>query len=616
MLAIERNSRKSFYFTKDRPAPISESVLATFSGKTAQRAFLEALDELHKKSPPHSVIEFADIEDKLNRPGDDNYIRRMFNKKPLCDYIQQIEFSSEANQAQKWAKCYSLNYEKLSGLPNDNVKDGTASKPSIVAQENRAAKELGYNKSITASMSIATAEVTRFVSFARSSTQTEDTLTDGKNGYVKIHTGNKRIVAVQDVVVILACVYLTYAYHKYRLPYYQQNKIKHPPNQTLLSLSAIRSVLKKPRNPDVYKMIRESLDVTRDTAYDFMGELKIDGGSTSKEKGIKRRRILECDAILNTLPSNKAEARTAFYDANIFILKWDDELFSSIIQSSALFALPKELITIDPVLVVLYLKLRGMDRLKVTKGWGAEINTALNQFLHNYLTLTTQEFFKVLRKYSRKKIDMDGLDIAVSDDTATLYLFGYELTLNSEVNEITIVARRDIVYQYANVDPEREAPTHWNELAAMLMEIIETDDEVNARQEQRVLEQKQYGNYTVVRDPAIEKSCVITCYTDDSTLSVLATMFQSFELKQAELLEMFKNIRSACEPVNIGKVSLKNLIHEMLNYYNNIDGVSIDNLVVYFSSRADLAKRVERMMRNGLTIDEDIMSDIVTYLDS
>ncbi|MCG9575365.1 DUF3346 domain-containing protein [Vibrio tubiashii] len=603
MLHIERDNRKSFYFTMGRPLPIHASVLARFEKQKAQLKFLQILDDLHCKATPKSVIEFEQINEALGKDSD-NYIRRTIVKSPLSDYIKRLPFDSN-NHAHKYATCYSLNYEALSTqfienepteeLPSieqtSSQSDTTLVTQTRVALENERAKSEGFDKNITASMAVATPELTKFLGLARNDSRDSDIQKLGDRGFVKITTSKQqdRIAGAKDVVVILACVYLTYAYHKYRLPFYQNNGIKHPDNRTIVSINSIRQLMKKSRTTDVYQSIRKSLDVTRDTTYDFMAELKLDSGQL--EKGITRRRILECDTILDELPSTKEEALNAFYSSNIFILKWDEELFESIIQSETLFALPPDLITIEPILVVLYLKLRSIKQLKVSKRAKAVTKQfALSQFLQNYVNLTPKEFYRIVRKGGKgsQRKTIEGFIVnETSEQQYRLNLFGYDIWVDEDKNEAQITANREEIYRWAQIG-DRESPTHFNELAAQLMDIIEQDDEVNARHTGRQIEINRSKHYVTLKEKGHPTCFTISALTTDSMLSMCATLLQDENTPKSELIVKLKELRAKCELLELDKEYLTGMLKSILRYYHSAVQPTIESLTVFLSKEKDV----------------------------
>ncbi|MGD8116891.1 replication initiator protein RctB domain-containing protein [Vibrio sp. TRT 29B02] len=616
MINIERTSRASFYFTHDRPSPISEEVLTQFNRVKAQKKLLLELNELHQNTEPHSVIELDEILNRIGKSGD-NYLRRAFTKEPLSRFIKKIPFRSEQNQAHKWATCYSLDYKALSGnIPHQPEERVDTTKPNIVVKENEAAKGMGYSKSITATMPVTSAEVTKFLSFARSSEKTNDVQRVSPTDWVTIKTSNKRIVAVKDAVVILAAVYLTYAYHRYRLPYYNHNRISTPPNKTVLSISALRQALQKPRNVGTAMSIREALDVTRDTVYDFIGNITdITGETDTEEAASIRRRVFNCDAILNTLPNTDEEAKTAFYDANIFVIEWDDELFNSIINSKSLLALPQNLLTLDATLVVLYLKLRANKELKTKNSGDSEMTTGLNQFLHNYLGMETVEFLKVVQKAGKKH--REGVEFHLDNPhEIKIELFGYLICVRAEANELYIKAIRHLVFQFAGVSPNHDAPTHWNELSAKLMSIIENDHEVNARQPERKLGVEINNGVVTVTDSETGNSCIITNLTSEKLISRFATLLQSQAQPQATLVSEFTKLQRDCTKPVIGEKAVRAIMADLIAYYRvEIDQSALMNLlVVYFSDKPEKAEQIERAVYLSLIIDDSILSDIVTYL--
>ncbi|WP_155274483.1 replication initiator protein RctB domain-containing protein [Vibrio nigripulchritudo] len=571
------------------------------------------MDELHNDTEPHQVIEFHSILELIGKEGD-NYLRRAFSKKPLSDYIKKIPFRSEKNQAHKWATCYSLDYKALSGAtPVVPQEPAPIEKTNIVVKENEAARTMGYSKSITASIPVTSAEVTRFLSFARSTDKVTDVQRVNATDWVTIKTSNKRIVAVKDAVVILAAVYLTYAYHRYRLPYYTHNKIN-PPNKTVLSISALRQALQKPRNVGTAMSIREALDVTRDTVYDFIGNISnLTGAADIEEAASIRRRVFNCDAILNTLPNTDEEAKTAFYDANIFVIEWDQELFNSIINSKSLLALPKNLLTLDATLVVLYLKLRANKELKAKGSGDSEMVTGLNQFLHNYLGMETNDFLKVIRKAEKK--EQEGVEI-ISDDPNEIHmaLFGFLVVIKSQANELYIKSIRHLVFQYAGVSSNHDAPTHWNELSAKLMSIIENDHEVNARQVERQLDVETTNGITTVTDRESGNLCIITKFTNDQLINSFATLMQSSTQSKSTLITEFKKLRAECSEPIVSEKTIEAVIADLVAYYDvQLEHGALTNLlVIYFSDHSDQAQQVERTVSSGFIIDDKILCDIVT----
>ena len=635
MLHLARKTRSSFYYTAERRLPIHDDTYAKFSKQKGQRELLLALDSIHGDTQANTAIEFDKIQELITS-NSDNYIRRTITKLPLADYIKELEFTDTTGNAHRYAKCITLDYERLSNIKtaptseiviekqiNNDIQPET--EKSQVLLENELAKQEGFDKSLAPSVSFATPELSRFLSLARNAAMDKDLQPLGDGSFVKITTSKEqeRIVNAKDVVVILACVYLTYAYHHYRLPFYQQNAIKTPPNRTVVSLNIIRKLMKKSRTTEVNYAIRESLDITRETAFDFMLELMMDDEEVSSQlkSKIVRRRILECDSIINEKLKTLEDADKAFYKSNIFILKWDEELFASIIDSNSLFALPPDLIAIEPILVVLYLKLRSMKKLrfKASRKTNVELEFVLSSFLANYMNVSQKEFLKILQQAKRsnerkKSAKIQGLDIELGESHCLLKLFGYTFTFDLQKDAMSLVANQDDIHQYAKIESDRRTPTHENTLAMHLMQMIAEDDEVNSQVKKRRLKLEKHRHYILVNDPNVEGQYIVTSRTTDDTLMMYATLLQDESNSVTELMLKLKDYRARCEPMALAVEYQRKLLRTVLRYFSPVIAPTSETLVKFLADNPSLEAMLVRSAEMNIEFSHDIIMHYVHFL--
>lgn len=631
MLRLPRSSRSSFYYTQGRSLPISESVTALFARQKGQYDLLVTLNKMHAEYPPNTVIEFSEIFERIaSKSG--NYIRRTINKPPLSNYIKILSFEDTQGNAHNYAKCITLDFEALASLNQTCVEEiqATKSKPpvsdsgkSIVVTENELAKEQGYSKNLPTNIpSFATPELTRFLGYARNDILEQDMQRMGDGKFVKITTNKEqsRIVNAKDVVGILACAYLTKAFHQYRLAFYQQNGIRRPDNRTIISLSTIRRLLKKSRTKEVNDAIRETLAVTKETVYDSWVDLMVDGKPDPSRGETIRRRIFDCQTIIDA-PKNEQEARDLFSNANIFILKWDDELFDSIINSNTLLAIPKELITIEPIFVVLYLKLRSMKKLKFKQGQSSKQETnvtdiSMSAFLTNYLNMTVKEFAKAVKAASRKSNQPKGTSFEWNDELPIVELFGITLRGDVANDNFNITANRAKVFGYSSVKKGRATPTHENELAKHLMSIIAEDDEVNTLVGTRSIDYKQHEHYLVITDLADNKRYIVTRYTSDEVIAMHATLLQDDKRPRTEIVHKLKEHKLRCAKLTVTETYLEQVVEYINDELQGDVIASLDTLVMYLgdNQEGELVFAHTEKASGDLLPDSRYLAEYVHYL--
>lgn len=581
---------------------------------------MDLIDALHQQSANQTVIELEAIESELTAKSP-NYLKRNLAKPPLSNFIKVIPFRSD-NHAHKYAKCFSLDYEALSGGQRsaDNLVQETpktaplpAKSKTHVAIENELANKFGFNKSITSDISLASKEVTNFISLARNTDTTKEViqLPNTTNNYVKITSSNKRIVNIRDVVVMLACVYLTYAYHRYRLNFYQQNKIKKAKNETVLSVSAIAKSLNRSRTSDTYKKIRDSLAIIRDTNYDFIAQF-VDEKTQQVEKRQERKRIFDCSPILSELPESIDDADSVFHQANIYKLKWDDELFNSIVENPSLFKLPSDLITIEPVMVVLYLKLRAMKELRVKRTKKEVVfTTHLAQFLTNYLKLSVPEFQKVMAKANRRQAKVQGFSI----EGRIIELFGYRLFVDAETNSIRFEANRDLIFQYTNVDAQKlDAPTFFNEVAATLKTIIELDDEVNERHDKKLdIEVRRY--YALIEESHSGDRHIITSFSTKDDLSAMATLLGSKSFGSKDVLRELERVKGELHIAPLTHEHIRLIRRNFIHYYDGIEPPATAHIVMYCEENLEEALHIASCINASLGVGSVHLQHIVEFIE-
>ncbi|WP_343289989.1 replication initiator protein RctB domain-containing protein (plasmid) [Vibrio harveyi] len=627
---LNRDNNKSFYFVENKAEKISDRTWALFAKTKAQRKVLETIDQMHKSRRVGSVIEFEEIIEALGKKGD-NYLRRIFSLEPLSLFIDYPDFQSQTTLPLT-TKCVCLNYRLLSSdqsldellAQKEAQANNQPNTAQIVTEENKIARdEYGYEKGVIEAQNAFTTEaLTSLISLV--SNETDRTITkrvpsrkSDTPQYVTIRTANKRIVALNDIVGIVACAMLTHAYHVYRIPYYHSCK-KQAPNETPISLSAIRKLLGRPRTSTVNNQIRETLDITRDTTFDFTEGFKY------ADRTMPRRRYFECDPVRSkdAQIASEEDAETAFYNANIFVLKWDEQIFKSIVDKSSLLVLPEGILKIEPVLAVLYLKLRAMQNLKPKKdSETAQHSFHPDKFLMDYLHLDASEFKKIIRRAYKNRAKLDdpsGYDIEDTTEGATLNvtLYGYQLNFDFENKYVHVVCHHDVMMSYLDLPAENDgAPTIPNILSLHMRSIIEEDIEVNSIRDTRYVFDSD-THTCVIRDE-IENGIkfTVSAYTSDDKISLIATMMQDEDNERDKVTDRIHEVIAQCKPLTIeGEV----LTEQQLNLLRNdimcdmrmTSILDVDTIVRHLAKKPSDLGEVAAYIKHGIELPFSMMNEI------
>ncbi|HFQ4886695.1 hypothetical protein M2G93_17120 [Vibrio vulnificus] len=628
---LNRENNKSFYFVENQAEQISDKAWALFEKTKAQKKVLETIDHMHRNRRVGSVIEYEEIIESLNKKGD-NYLRRVFSQEPLSDFIHHIDFQS-STAVSSTTKCVTLNYRLLAS--EDSLEQLLAQKQQaeeqqpdtakIITEENRIAKdEYGYEKGLIEAQNAFTTEaLTSLISLVsnetdRTVTKRVPSRTTDVPQFVTIRTANKRIVALNDIVIIVACAMLTHAYHVYRIPYYHSSNIK-APNETPISLSAIRKLLGRPRTVAVNNNIRETLDITRDTTFDFTEGFKY------SDRTMPRRRYFECDPVRakDAQIASEEDAEAAFYNANIFVLKWDEQIFKSIVDKSSLLVLPEGILKIEPVLAVLYLKLRAMQRLKPKASQStAQHSFHPDKFLMDYLHLDANEFKKIVRRAykNRSKLsDPTGYDI--EDDaeghTLTLRLYGYRLDFDFSNKYVHVICEHDLMMSYLDLPEENDgAPTIPNALSLHMRNIIEEDLEVNSIRDNVYEYEQQKHICTIVNQSQPELVFYLSRYTSDDKIALVATMMQDEEFNRDAVTQRLREAVEMCEPFMFSTHQAMTIQHlnqirnDIMQNMRMTTLLDTDTIVRYLSEHVQLLDEVVAYVTHGIELPLNMMRAI------
>lgn len=652
---------------------LSENLPILFGRKRGQLALLKAIDQLHQAKRVGSIIEIADIVAVLGK-AENNFSRNL--KHPLLAFIREIEYEN-TNENPTTPTCYTLDYERLSSdvFVQELIDDKETEKldapdsSTVQKQENKIAEEqYGFKKTEGASVAniaaFTSSAMTSFFSIVPAKTK-QDAHRNNKTGrlqhtvrvpyvegsYVTLTSANKRFVEIQDVPVLMAASIMTHAYHYYRRHHYEHNQIS-PKNDSPVSLQSMRLLLGKHSDSRINKTLREAFDATRDTAFDF-----VDG--FNKDKRDRRRRIFECDPIRarDVTVASEEDASQTFYTANLFVLKWDDEIFSSLLNDPNFFSMPRNLLQIDALFVVLYLKLRGIKDLKTGKNKQPKpVYANPENFCQRYLQQSLKEFIHEVEKAERKlraadvkrqernaeakrlaaetntypeeepefgfkiQLDYEIGDGRTKQKAILIDLFGYNLTIVAASEHLAIHCSAQSINQHLDLPDENNGqPTIPNPLAdymsgdskplpAHIQEIVEQDVEVNSIQESQFVTEVEKHYLVIWEEHEPNVTFVLSHYTQDEKLAQTATILQTIDKPRGQILEELTSLRGGCLPLSLGERELT--IEAFTTFFSSFvllmrltRAVDTDRIIRYLAQDADALEQVLDFVDNGIEIE-------------
>ncbi|MDN3661175.1 hypothetical protein [Vibrio agarivorans] len=629
------NTRENFYFVRDSAKPISETTRSLFSRTKAQRKLLEVLDELHSNSSRGTVIPFLTITIKCGKSGSSlkNYTRRTIVNEPIKHFIKEVDFTG-IDGLRAGQTAYTLDYDLLSSeSPLDHIvlksTESRADSGKKRKEENEIAKrEFDHVPNLPVDRHFSTNSFSLLASLVVTEKTSQvrrpmlSRYTKGETNWVTITNPSGYITRHQDAVVAFAALQITWAHHAIKRSNYITTK-KAPVNETPISLNAIAGLLEKSNNSDNYKVLRQSLDVNRKTRFSFSQDF-----DDKSNVAPTIHMFDKCNSVRNAKSSGKTE-QEIFDESLTYVITWDKSIWESIIMQDSHHAIPEHLLKTDPTLVIFYLKLRSMEKLRIRKGLPKdrmyETDFEADRLFDNYLNMQPEEFLQLVYNQQKKDEKGNGSSYLIysPEYPECFKLFGYTIDLtniknNSRNRDITISFSANSINEHLNLPTNNDGtPTIINEIPFYLREILENSPETASYRKQDY-RSKTCGVYAEYYDKNEDsKSVVLSRYTPTDKLNINTTIFQTETHSRESLMVEFNSLIDQCHYLTssdneiVSADMLNNALAEITEQMVISFPLDIDVVVRYLSARPAAVDEIASLWNHQLEMHYETMQEIV-----
>ncbi|RYU64274.1 replication initiator protein RctB domain-containing protein [Aliivibrio finisterrensis] len=282
-----------------------------------------------------------------------------------------------------------------------------------------------------------------------------------------------------ELMTVYSLLSLTLAYHTKQQEYYSRTG-RIPENLTPIYVDDVLAIRKRHLRDfsgQLRQAVRDQLNSIRDTTFDVIGlqELELTGVQLSGYLSRELKIFKQCSPFTPIAPEISENNQVSFGDsAMLYLIEWPDELFNSLISDESSFAFPPNLLTVQPLIFMLFLRFRIKLR-----DQNSYIETLANLKSALMRTSEMSQFKETLKTQIIKvnALNDPHLSASLEDDGFFKFnLWGYHGVIDFECNEIQISINLDEALACCGIKSvNQKTPTIANPLAQAVSPLLKVN---------------------------------------------------------------------------------------------------------------------------------------------
>ncbi|ACH64689.1 DUF3346 domain-containing protein [Aliivibrio fischeri] len=282
-----------------------------------------------------------------------------------------------------------------------------------------------------------------------------------------------------ELMTVYSLLSLTLAYHTKQQEYYSRTG-KVPENLTPIYVDDVLAIRKRHLRDfsgQLRQAVRDQLNSIRDTTFDVIGlqELELTGVQLSGYLSRELKIFKQCSPFTPVAPEILENNQVNFGDsAMLYLIEWPDELFNSLITDESSFAFPPNLLTVQPLIFMLFLRFRIKLR-----DQNSYIETLANLKSALMRTSEMSQFKETLKNQIIKVNALNDPHLSASledDGFFNFNLWGYHGIIDFECNEIQITINLEEALACCGIkSANQKTPTIANPLAQAVSPLLKVN---------------------------------------------------------------------------------------------------------------------------------------------